>query len=101
MLAVYLVGSAPLLFLKVATMRYEHDFISGLLLIAIFGAWRLLAAPASAKVRRALAWSYAVLAASTIVAGVLLGFTGYFDHFKRHNSNLYYALQDHLSLCRR
>ena len=100
-LAIYLVGSAPLLFLKVATMRYEHDFASGLLLIAIFGSWRLLASPASARGRRVVAWIYGGLAVSTIVAGVLLGFTGYFDHFKRHNPDLYYALSDGLSLCRR
>ena len=78
-----------------------HDFASGLLLIAIFGAWWLLAAAASARVRRVVVGSYAVLAAATILAGVLLGFTGYFDHFKRNNSDLYYAFQDHLSLCRR
>jgi hypothetical protein len=32
--------------------------------------------------------------------GVLLGFTGYFDHFMRHNPDLYFALRDHLSVCR-
>jgi hypothetical protein len=100
-LAIYVAGSVPLLFLKVTTMRYEHDFFGGLLLIAIFGAWRLLAAPATPRGRRAIAWLYVVLAASSIVIGVLLGFTGYFDHFMRHNPGLYYALRDTLSFCRR
>jgi hypothetical protein len=95
----YVAGSAPLLVLKVTTMRYEQDFASGLLLIAIFGAWRLLAAPNRPGPRRALAWLYGALAVSTIVAGVLLGFTGYFRHFEQHNPDLYDLLRDTLSVC--
>ena len=44
-LVIYLLGSVPLLILNVTTMRYEHDFATGLLLIAIFASWKALAAP--------------------------------------------------------
>ena len=57
-LILYVAGSAPFLILNVTTMRYEHDFASGVLLLAIFGGWRLLAAPSTARGRRAIAWLY-------------------------------------------
>jgi hypothetical protein len=98
-LGIYVVGAGPLFILNVTTMRYEQDFASGLLLIAIFGAWRLLAAPATRRGRRAMAWLYGLLAVSTIVAGVLLGFSGYFKHFEHHNPTLWRALRATLSVC--
>jgi hypothetical protein len=99
-LLIYVAGALPLLILNVTTMRYQNDFASGVLLLAIFGGWRLLAAPASARGRRAIAWLYGVLAVTTIVAGVLLGFTGYFKHFEQHNPPLTRALIAKLSFCR-
>jgi hypothetical protein len=99
-LTVYVVGAGPFLILNVTTMRYQHDFASGVMLMAIFGGWRLLAAPASARGRRAAAWVYGLLAATTIVAGVLLGFGGYFKHFERHNPALTEKLAAKLSVCR-
>ena len=99
-LILYVAGSAPFLILNVTTMRYEHDFASGVLLLAIFGGWRLLAAPSSAGGRRAIAWTYGLLATSTIVAGVLLGFGGYFRHFEQHNPALLRSLVTTLSVCR-
>jgi hypothetical protein len=99
-LAIYLLGAAPLLILNVTTMRYEHDFATGLLLIAIFTSWKVLAAPLPRAARRAIAWLYGLLAVSTIVAGVLLGFTGYFKHFERHNPALLRTLEKNLSVCR-
>ena len=99
-LAIYVLGSVPLLILNFTTMRYEHDFATGLLLIAIFASWRVLAAPLSPATRRAIAWLYGLLAVSTIVAGLLLGFTGYFKHFERHNPALLRTLQKDLSVCR-
>ncbi|HMF44240.1 MAG TPA: hypothetical protein VKQ32_26390 [Polyangia bacterium] len=98
-LAGCLAGVSPLLLLNVTTMRYQNDYSTTLLLVAIFGGWRLLAAPASARGRRATAWLFGTLAVATIVAGVLLGFTGYFKHFDRHNPLLMHALQAHLGLC--
>jgi hypothetical protein len=99
-LIIYVAGSAPFLILNVTTMRYEHDFASGVLLLAIFGGWRLLAAPAHVRGRRAMACAYALLATATIVAGVLLGFGGYFRHFDQHNPALMRDLVKTLSVCR-
>jgi len=93
-------GAAPFLILNVTTMRYEHDFASGVVLLAIFGGWRLLAAPSSARGRRVMAWTYGLLALATIVAGVLLGFGGYFRHFEQHNPTLLRSLVAKLSVCR-
>jgi hypothetical protein len=98
-LIIYVAGAAPLLILNVTTMRYQHDFASGVLLLAIFGGWRLLAAPARARGRRAMACGYALLATATIVAGVLLGFGGYFRHFEQHNPTLMRNLVKALSVC--
>lgn len=99
-LCVYVVGAGPFLILNVTTMRYQHDFASGVMLMAVFGGWRLLAAPATARGRRAAAWVYGLLATTTIVAGVLLGFGGYFKQFERHNPALTQKLAEKLSVCR-
>ena len=92
-------GLVPVLLLFATTMRYEVDFSSGLLLLSALAGWRLLALPASRAGRRAVAAAYAALAAVTIVAGLLLGFTGYFDHFSRHNPALIRGLEKTLSVC--
>jgi hypothetical protein len=100
-LVLYTVGSAaPLLVMSGTTMRYEADFASGLLLLAALFGWRLLAAPASRAGRASAGTLYVVLAVGTIVAGGLLGFTGYFEHFKRHNPMLIHELEQALSVCR-
>src|SRR5262245_46794165 len=99
-LIVWVLGAVPLWILNFTTTRYQQDFASGFLLLAIFGGWKLLAAPASAWGRRAMAWLFGGLAVATIVAGVLLGFTGYFKHFEQHNPALTRALVAKLSLCR-
>jgi hypothetical protein len=98
-LGVWLVGAAPLLFMDMVSMRYEHDFASALLLLAILGGWRMLAARVMG--RRAAVWLYVLLAVATIAAGVLLGFRGYFRQFERHNPALFHTLERHLSLCGR
>jgi hypothetical protein len=98
-LGVWIAGAAPLLIMNMTSMRYQNDFTSPLLLLAILGGWRLLAGPATPAGRRAAAWVYVLLALATVAAGVLLGFGGYFKHFERHNPGLFYALRDHLSLC--
>ena len=99
-LIVYVLGFAPFFILNVTTMRYEHDFVSGVLLLAIFGGWRLLSAPSTPRGRRVVAGVYLALALVTIVIGVLLSFTGYFKHFERHNPALFHTLQTTLSVCR-
>jgi hypothetical protein len=99
-LLIYTFGAAaPLLLLSSTSMRYELDFSSGLLLLATLGGWGWLAAPAGRVGRAAAATTFATLAATTIIAGVLLGVGGYFNHFGRHNPALLHALERTLSVC--
>jgi len=42
----------------------------------------------------------AALAVVSIVAGILLGFVGYFDNFMRHNPALMVHLKQMFDLCR-
>ncbi len=98
----YTVASGlPLFLLSSATVRYEADFASGLLLIATLCGWKLLSAPTSARGRLAVSVLYVALAVSTIVAGVLLGLSGgYFETFNRYNPQLLHHLQKIFSVCR-
>ena len=99
-LVIYTLGAAlPLVMLSSTSMRYELDFSSGLLLLAALGGWRLLTMPTRRATRAAAATAFATLAATTVVAGVLLGFGGYFDHFGRHNPALLHTLERGLSVC--
>jgi len=101
-LVLYVVGSAaPLLLLSATTMRYEADFASGVLLIATLVGWRFVSAPVSRAGRATIAGLYLVLALGTVVAGSLLGFTGYFEHFKRNNPALMNRLEKRFSVCPR
>jgi hypothetical protein len=100
-LLLYVAGSAaPLLFLSASTMRYEADFASGVLLLATLFGWRFLSAPASRAGRATAGTLYVVLALGTVVASGLLGFTGYFEQFKRHNPMLIHKLEKAFSVCR-
>ena len=96
-----LVTAVPPLLIFSNSMRYEWDFASGLMLASALAGWALLRAPRSRRGRIAAAAIFAVLAIASIVAGVLLGFVGYFDHFARHNPALLARLQHALDLCRR
>jgi hypothetical protein len=102
-LILYMGASAlPLFVLSATSMRYEMDFASGVLLLATLGGWKLLSAPASAAGRMTAGALYVVLALLTIVAGVLLGFSGgYFEQFKRHNPSLIHHLEQTFSVCPR
>ena len=40
-----------------------------------------------------------LLVAVSLVVGVLFGFSGYFNHFQRHNPALLQSLQGHLNVC--
>lgn len=91
--------AGPIFLPGAATMRYEGDFASGLLLIATLGAFHLLALPGGVVARIGIRVIFVLLAASAIAAGVLLGFTGYFDHFAKHNPTLLRSLVKALSLC--
>jgi hypothetical protein len=93
------VGGAPVLFMFSTSLRYEADFLTAALPLAILGGWRLLAAPTGRRGRAAAATVYVTLAAATIATGMLLGFTGYFNQFEHNNPALMKGLQAHLSLC--
>jgi hypothetical protein len=82
-------------------MRYEWDFVSALFLSATLASWWALRAPRSRAGRTTVSVLVAVLAALSIVAGLLLGFVGYFDNFMRHNPTLMIRLKQMFDLCRR
>jgi sterol desaturase/sphingolipid hydroxylase (fatty acid hydroxylase superfamily) len=69
-------------------MRYQGDFAPALGLMSCVGAWAWLALFRRRVPRTIAAVVFIVLAAATIAAGALLGFTGYFNHFQRHNPEL-------------
>ncbi len=100
-LAIYTLGSLlPIVLLSATTMRYQLDFVSGLLLLATSVGWRLLGVSHSPLARRTCSFLYGTLAAATIAAGLLLGLSGYFDAFAHFNPQLLHRLQATLSLCR-
>jgi len=84
--------AVPLL-VGAGTMRYQGDFAPALLLMALVGAWAWLAAFRRPAARAAATAVFLLLAAATIVAGPLLGLTGYFTHFKSQNPQLMHTLQ--------
>jgi hypothetical protein len=93
------VGAAPVLAMFSLSMRYEVDLVTFALPLAIVGSWRFLEAPAS-RAGRVVAWALTVAAAlATIGVGLALGFTGYFNHFERHNPALMRKFKDELSVC--
>jgi hypothetical protein len=96
-----LCGTAAVPFLVgAATMRYHGDFAAPILLLAVVGAWRWLALFRRSPARFAAAGLFVALALVTIAAGALLGFTGYFNHFSRHNPALLQKLQKYSHVCR-
>ena len=94
------VAALPALLIFSNSMRYEWDFVSALFLAATLASWWVLRAPRSRAGRIAVSVLVAVLAAASIVAGLLLGFVGYFDNFMRHNPALMMHLKQMFDLCR-
>jgi hypothetical protein len=78
-LAIYVLGSVPLLILNVTTMRYEHDFADRTSADRDLRQLEVLAAPLSPAARRAIAWLYGCCAVSTIVGGSAARLHGYFS----------------------
>jgi hypothetical protein len=95
------VAALPALLIFSNSMRYEWDFVSALFLSATLASWWALRAPRSRAGRTTVSVLVAVLAALSIVAGLLLGFVGYFDNFMRHNPTLMIRLKQMFDLCRR
>lgn len=91
-------AAVPVLMLFAFSMRYEAEFMSPLLALALLGGWSLL----SLRRGRA-AWLsrsfYAALAALSVSIGVSYGFIGYFGIFGRVNPGLYGSLERQLDLC--
>jgi hypothetical protein len=94
-----LVAAVPGLLAIGATMRYSADFSSGCLLLAAVGSWRLLRAPASRTGHTVLVAVIGALTFASIAVGLLLGFSGYFDHFATNNPALMSRLGGMFSFC--
>jgi hypothetical protein len=79
-------ATAPVIFLYNCTMRYQADWVPMLVILAVVGWWML---------DRKGWMRFAVTAAIiyTCILGILLGVTGYSDHFKTNNPVLYEHLQ--------
>jgi hypothetical protein len=92
----------PALSTWTGSMRYLEDAAGGCVLGSIVVAFSLLrrAAQGGSAWRGRLArFSFIALAAHTLLVGVLLGFSGHNDSFRRQNSPLYSALVQRLSIC--
>jgi hypothetical protein len=85
----------PLVFIAAyeATMRYQADFSTGTMLLAVWGAFALLRELRGRWPRRAFLAVLVLLVVATVIVGGLLGFTGYDEMFKNHNPALYAALR--------
>jgi hypothetical protein len=84
-----------------ATMRYLGDVTAGFVLFATWGAWELYQRMRRRKwLRRSYGAVLTVLAAATIVLGLIFGFQGYNGHFKLYNPGLHDKLVAKLSRCK-
>jgi hypothetical protein len=97
--AVTLVSSVPVLMLFAFSMRYEAEFVSGLLVLSILAGWRWLSLPESTLGRRAARVAFAGVALASILVAAPFGFIGYYDSFQMHNPALFARLQQSLSTC--
>lgn len=93
------VSGALVLFVYSATMRYLGDFIYGVTLLGVLGAFSWIASRRSALGQHLASGATALLCAASITLGLLLGYLGYNDHFPRFNPELDQALVKSLSLC--
>ncbi len=91
----------PLVFISACdtTMRYLGDLSTGTMLLAAWGGAALYAAARPGLPRRVVLALLVVLAAVTVIVGLLLGVTGYDEMFKNHNPALYETLRRRLAFC--
>ena len=80
-------------------MRYLGDFIFGLALLGVLGAFSWIGSRRSTLGQRLASAVTALLCAASIVLGLLLGYLGYNDHFPRFNPALHQELVNRLSVC--
>jgi hypothetical protein len=82
------VGFAPVLFMVGSTMRYLVDLAPCLVVVAAMGIWQSGRTLANApRGRRRFSAMVIALAAYSVVVGLLLSFSGYYDHFYSRNHN--------------
>jgi hypothetical protein len=95
-----IVNALPFVATFNATMRYLGDVTPGFILLATIGAWSLYDAMRHRKwLRRAYGAGLAILAAGSVILGMLFGFDGYGAHFRSYNPALHEKLVNKLSHC--
>ncbi len=88
-----LLGFAPVLFMVGSTMRYLVDLTPCLMIVAALGAWQVGRAVAGWRVVSKAWWAMvAFLTIFSIGVGLLLGVSGYYDHFFHFNEDLFTAM---------
>jgi len=91
----------PVLALFIATMRYLEDIAAGMALLGTLGAFSLyFRVKERPFLRRSLLALLMVVGLYTVAIGLLLGFQGYYSHFRQHNPGLWNHLVGALSVCR-
>ena len=91
--AAALLGFAPALFMLGSTMRYLADLTPCLMPLAMIGLWDCGRRVAARKVlRRVFYPAVGAIALYTVGVGLLLAVTGYYDHFRSFNPDLFARL---------
>lgn len=86
-----LIGFAPVLFMVGSTMRYLLELTPALSILATIGVWQVMAArPDGADCGRR--FGAVAMAIITVGVGLLLGMSGYYDHFAHYNPALFHVL---------
>jgi hypothetical protein len=93
-------SAIPIFAVYSVSMRYETDFLSFLLPLAAMAGWWLVSASPRPALRRVATVVFVGTAAVSIFLGMALGFTGYFNHFQRHNPGLMQRLHKTIGVCR-
>jgi hypothetical protein len=81
--------AAATLGMWLATMRYQADYSSGLMLLGTIGCWLWVHRLPWRRLRSVGAAACAFVGAVSIIVGLLLGFRGYYNQFERNNPRLY------------
>jgi hypothetical protein len=91
LLAASLLGFAPIPFMLGSTMRYLCDLTPCLMLVAAVGSWQRARDTASGRAgrRRMFRAIAGTLAAWSVIIGMLLSVTGYYQHFHRFHRHLF------------
>jgi hypothetical protein len=92
-------SAIPIFAVYSVSMRYETDFLSFLLPLAAMGGWWLVGLSPRPARRRAAIAVFVTLAFVSVAIGAALGFTGYFNHFDRHNPTLIKTLRKKVGVC--